>query len=655
MRTLAVKQACRQMSPPTHDLAPPDRPATTRPGADPPIGVRERDRLGRFLPALIVLSVLAVILEGTAALALGDAALAFAAGSTSLFAVAVGIAAHQVRIGRPFRARAALAMSLIALGAVGAAAIPDVGHATALLPVVSAVLVLPHVRRERLPLLVSATVGSAVGILALGETVHVLPAIADPGGTLFVDGMLVGVLLLVLAGLADFAMDARQSLRDLEDATARQRQITTSRLSVVAALRLLQAQTTPEETAATITAALSGLPSIDFAGVTEASEAGLSILATAGATLPIRAGDPVPAARAKRLLERSRQGAWAEVWPPGRGSRPDQNAPDHSGIRGQAFAPILAGDSIVGLISIGTRDRDLAARLLTDLPFISEAAAVAGTILAPALLARQQMAGAKVRIAEIIASGAFHPVFQPIVDLSTGVTVGYEALTRFAAGDAAEMVFADAERAGLGAELEAATLAAAVRDGARLPPDAWLSLNVSPRFLAECGRLTGILAHRTRPIILEITEHEIIGDYLPLHAAMATLGPDVRLAVDDAGAGVANFRHLVDLRPHLVKIDAALIRGANADISRQALIVGMVHFAVVSGALVLAEGIETEAEQATVERLGVTLGQGYHLARPAPIEEWTFARPSLDPQKAMGTVVPIRGGTRTAQRPRHVG
>ena len=61
-------------------------------------------------------------------------------------------------------------------------------------------------------------------------------------------------------------------------------------------------------------------------------------------------------------------------------------------------------------------------------------------------------------------------------------------------------------------------------------------------------------------------------------------------------------------------LDAGLVRGVNADVSRQALIVGLVHFGAVSGAQVLAEGLETEAEQETVQRLGVTLGQGYRLA-----------------------------------------
>ena len=194
----------------------------------------------------------------------------------------------------------------------------------------------------------------------------------------------------------------------------------------------------------------------------------------------------------------------------------------------------------------------------------------------------------------------------------------------------------------MGIELETATLAAAVRDAGRLPPDAWLSVNVSPSLLDDPARLVAILAHRTRPITLEITEHEAIDDYGPIHAAMRALGSDVRLAVDDAGAGVANFRHLVELRPALIKIDAGLIRGCNADVSRQALVVGLVHFAAVSGAVVLAEGIETEAEQETVERLGVTLGQGYRLARPAPIEEWVGIGPLAELASLPGKVIPLR-------------
>ena len=106
---------------------------------------------------------------------------------------------------------------------------------------------------------------------------------------------------------------------------------------------------------------------------------------------------------------------------------------------------------------------------------------------------------------------------------------------------------------------------------------------------------------------------------------MVSWSPDVRLAVDDAGAGVANFNHLVELRPEFVKIDASLVRGVDTDLSRQAVVAGILHFATAAQCQVIAEGIETDAELATVTELGVTLGQGYLLGRPAPAETWSQA------------------------------
>jgi EAL domain-containing protein (putative c-di-GMP-specific phosphodiesterase class I) len=121
-------------------------------------------------------------------------------------------------------------------------------------------------------------------------------------------------------------------------------------------------------------------------------------------------------------------------------------------------------------------------------------------------------------------------------------------------------------------------------------------------------------------VVLEITENEAITDYAPLHEAVRRLGPGVRLAVDDAGAGVANFNHLAELRPDFLKIDIRLVRGVHQDVGRQAVVAGLVHFAASAGCQVIAEGIETDAELATVVSLGVTLGQGYLLARPSAAE-----------------------------------
>ena len=98
----------------------------------------------------------------------------------------------------------------------------------------------------------------------------------------------------------------------------------------------------------------------------------------------------------------------------------------------------------------------------------------------------------------------------------------------------------------------------------------------------------------------------------------AGLGLPLRVAVDDAGVGVANFGHILDLGAEFVKPDASLIRRINGNLGRQALVVGMRHFARTSGCRLVAEGIETEDELRTLRSLGVEFGQGYWIGRPAP-------------------------------------
>ena len=105
--------------------------------------------------------------------------------------------------------------------------------------------------------------------------------------------------------------------------------------------------------------------------------------------------------------------------------------------------------------------------------------------------------------AAILAARAFHPVFQPIVDLEGGEVVGYEALTRFDSGQRPDLCFADAWSVGLGPEMELATLEAAVEAGKRLAPGVWLDLNVSPRLLADPQRLRPVLWAAERPLVLE--------------------------------------------------------------------------------------------------------------------------------------------------------
>jgi PAS domain S-box-containing protein len=272
-------------------------------------------------------------------------------------------------------------------------------------------------------------------------------------------------------------------------------------------------------------------------------------------------------------------------------------------------------------------------------------------VIAPARETERRRAAAHRQIEAVIAQRAFRPVFQPIIELSTRRTVGFEALTRFDDGSRPDETFAAAVDCGLGIELETVTLEAALQRARLLPAGAWLSLNVSPSLVAEGTTLGRVLASRNRTIVLEITEHEAIPEYGPLREAVLRLGSDIRLAVDDAGAGVANFNHLAELRPHILKIDIGLVRGVHADVGRQAVVAGLVHFAASAGCQVIAEGIETDAELASVRGLGVTLGQGYLLARPAAAEMWTVAEPpngltvasKRDAQRRVGERAPAPG------------
>jgi EAL domain-containing protein (putative c-di-GMP-specific phosphodiesterase class I) len=345
---------------------------------------------------------------------------------------------------------------------------------------------------------------------------------------------------------------------------------------------------------------------------------------------PAETGGAIPAGRAHYLRQRSASGPWAERW-----TRPAESTPYEQrlaalGIKSQAYAPIRANGELIGVIALATTHEDHSRHLVEDLPAVGEFASLAETILAPALVARRDRTEKRRQIGGIIASTAFRSVFQPIVDLTIGATVGFEALTRFDDGYRPDRTFATAQECGLGIELETVTLEAALRDADRLPAGAWLSLNVSPALLAQRRILERVLAATTRPVVLEITEHQAIEAYAPLREAMLRLGPGVRLAVDDVGAGVANFNHLAELRPNFLKVDVSLVRGVDADPSRRAVVVGLSHFAAEARCQVIAEGIETAAERATVTELGVTLGQGYLLGRPEPVDAWSSAPRTRD-------------------------
>jgi PAS domain S-box-containing protein len=328
----------------------------------------------------------------------------------------------------------------------------------------------------------------------------------------------------------------------------------------------------------------------------------------------------LPIARSLQLHARASEGPWIEDWKERQGHPHNQMLQD-LGVRAAAYVPVRVRGELVGLIIAGAGTSGAALALSNVLPGLVDFAEVAGALLEPTLAAGSETAVARKRLAGIIAKRAFHPVFQPIVDLRSQEIAGFEALTRFDDGTRPDIAFSEARRLGMEHELEIATMREALNEARHLPSDGFLSLNTSPTLITQDTGLGDLLAARTRSIVLEVTEHEAIVDYDALRRALREIGPDLHLAVDDAGAGVANFHHLVGLRPQFIKVDQGLVRDVDSDPARQALIVALLHFARSTDCRVIAEGIQTEPELTTLRKLGVELGQGYLLGRPAPVAE----------------------------------
>jgi len=211
-------------------------------------------------------------------------------------------------------------------------------------------------------------------------------------------------------------------------------------------------------------------------------------------------------------------------------------------------------------------------------------------------------------------------VFQPIIELSSNRTVGVEALSRFVDGTSADRCFAEATTLGLGAELELAAVKAALQQLDEIPAAQFMAVNVSPTVALD-SRLHDLLRrHAHGRVVVEITEHQRVESYEDLALVRTRFRQDgIRVAIDDAGAGYASLHHILKLAPDIIKLDIALTREIDRDPVKRALAVSLVQFAKETEAVVIAEGIETPSELATLRDLAVPWGQGFHIGKPGPI------------------------------------
>jgi EAL domain-containing protein (putative c-di-GMP-specific phosphodiesterase class I) len=288
-------------------------------------------------------------------------------------------------------------------------------------------------------------------------------------------------------------------------------------------------------------------------------------------------------------------------------------------LRSGQFAVPAVG-LLIGFIAVAEKLREFEGELTANLMAERERARAAQERVT---LDRERRRRVRGRIQALIDGFGLDVAFQPIVDLASGRVVGAEALARFRdpEGNAipTERCFLDAHAVDLGVALELSVIRRALEcEHVRLPEGRYLALNVSPAVLEHDDLAFEIAAHRTnRPLVVEITEHQPVEDYVALSASLDRLRAlGVRVAVDDVGSGFASFRHVTRVNPDILKLDRTLVCGIDDDPVRQSLAAAIVSFASDVGAVVVSEGIESESELCCLKSLSVGCGQGFYLARP---------------------------------------
>jgi diguanylate cyclase (GGDEF)-like protein len=242
-------------------------------------------------------------------------------------------------------------------------------------------------------------------------------------------------------------------------------------------------------------------------------------------------------------------------------------------------------------------------------------------------------------VPRLIAERCIEAVYQPVVRLSTSEVCGYEALARPTGTSeltSVEGLFAAAQYRGLTRDLDWLCRRAAIEGAATIPAGIPLFVNVSVSALLDPLHdvdqmllLLDYVGRSARDVVLEITEREAVPDMERFAEVLASHREHgFRFAIDDVGEGHSTLEVLAAAAPEYIKVARSMMIGARQAGARSA-IRALVAFARSSGAEVIAEGIESEAERVLMLQLGVELGQGFALGQPRELETDSLEPPVL--------------------------
>lgn len=228
----------------------------------------------------------------------------------------------------------------------------------------------------------------------------------------------------------------------------------------------------------------------------------------------------------------------------------------------------------------------------------------------------------------IVSGDIISTVFQPIVNLSSTVRVGFEALTRCRTESPLrnpETLFNYAFRKHQIVELESACIAAAFRVGAELAQSASLFLNIHPAVFSSGRSIRELIINEAKRhhidlnrVVLEITEQGSLShDRKVVDAIHKLKGTGIRFAFDDVGVAYSHLPFIDSVRPSFLKISQAFGTGFESDPTKTKIVRNLLSLATDFQCDLILEGIETAATAAAAAELGIKYGQGYYFAYPA--------------------------------------
>ncbi len=243
----------------------------------------------------------------------------------------------------------------------------------------------------------------------------------------------------------------------------------------------------------------------------------------------------------------------------------------------------------------------------------------------------------KERLQTIILHEDIQTLYQPIINLDTFEIIGYEALSRGPLNSEYEtpvMLFALAQETGLVFELDRLCRKRAFENARSLDSDKMIFINTLPttihdpdfrgKYLREFLKDLNI---KPENIVFEVTENAAIENYALFREAVeyyTNMG--ISIAIDDTGTGYSTLESIIEIKPHYLKFDIAMVKNIDKSVLKRELLKALINVANHINATVIAEGVETQGELNALRQLGVKVGQGFLFARPGP------AFPKVEPQ-----------------------